>query len=61
LGLKIGTRPTALLSQMAAGIRAGLAALASGAADAPGALSPAEFRTVMGYGDYDREAKLLIS
>jgi len=34
---------------------------APGAADAPGALAPAEFRSVMGYGDDDREAKLLIS
>lgn len=57
LGLKIGTHPTALLSQMAAGIKAGLAALAAGAADAPGALSPAEFRTTLGYSDYEAEAK----
>jgi 2-methylisocitrate lyase-like PEP mutase family enzyme len=57
LGLKIGTHPTALLSQMAAGIKAGLAALASGAADAPGALTPLEFRAILGYPDYETEAR----
>src|SRR3954471_11432252 len=57
LGLKIGTHPTALLSQMAAGIKAGLAALAAGEADAPGALDPAEFRATLGYPDYEEEAK----
>lgn len=56
LGLKIGTHPTALLSQMMAGINAGLAALAAGHADAQNALTPAEFRAAIGYGDYQTEA-----
>jgi len=61
LGLKIGTYPTALLSPVAAGIKAGLAALAAGNAEAPSALPPAEFRTHLGYPEYDTQAKRFVS
>ncbi len=57
LGLKIGTHPTALLSLAAAGIQAGLAALSAGLAEAPGALTPEQLRTTLGYADYDRAAR----
>jgi 2-methylisocitrate lyase-like PEP mutase family enzyme len=57
LGLKIGAFPTALLSPVAAGIKAGLAALTRGESQAPGALTPAEFTETLGYGEYDQEAK----
>ncbi|MGH7088755.1 MAG: isocitrate lyase/PEP mutase family protein [Stellaceae bacterium] len=40
LGLKIGAYPTALLSPVIGGIKAGLAALAAGKAEAQGALAP---------------------
>jgi 2-methylisocitrate lyase-like PEP mutase family enzyme len=56
LGLKIGTYPTALISPVAAGIKAGLAALAAGANEAASALPPAELRAVLGYADYDAAA-----
>jgi len=59
LGLKIGTYPTALLSPVAAGIQAGLDALSRGDAEAPGALTPAEFRIALGYAEYDERAKQL--
>ena len=61
LGLKIGTYPTALLSPMMAGIKAGLAALAAGRAEAPSALPPAELRAELGYPDYDATAKRFVS
>lgn len=57
LGLKIGTYPTAMLSPAVAGIKAGLAALAAGEAEAKSALPAAELRETLGYGDYDRQAK----
>ncbi len=57
LGLKIGTYPTALISPVTAGIRAGLAAIGAGSANAESALSPAEFRTVLGYSDYEAAAQ----
>jgi len=57
LGFKIGTYPTAMLSPMAAGIKAGLAALNAGEAEAASALSPAEFRMMLGYDDYGEQAK----
>ncbi|MBU6498248.1 MAG: isocitrate lyase/PEP mutase family protein [Rhodospirillales bacterium] len=56
LGLKIGTYPTALISPVAAGIKAGLAALAAGQAEASSALKPAELRDTLGYGEYDTAA-----
>lgn len=57
LGLKIGAYPTALLSPVIAGIKAGLAALVAGQAEAPGALAPVEFRAELGYPEYDVKAK----
>ena len=60
LGFKIGTYPTGMLSPAAAGIKAGLAALAAGAAEATSALPPAELRATLGYGDYDAAAKKFI-
>jgi 2-methylisocitrate lyase-like PEP mutase family enzyme len=60
LGLNIGTYPTGLLSPMAAGIKAGLAALSAGGAEASSALPPAELRATLGYPDYDDQAKRFI-
>lgn len=60
LGFKIATYPTAMLSPATAGIKAGLAALAAGDAEAPIALPPAELRATLGYGDYDAQAKRFI-
>ncbi len=57
LGFRIGTYPTGLLSPAIAGMKAGLAALAAGEAEARGALPPAELRTTLGYDDYDTAAK----
>lgn len=57
LGLKIGTYPTAMLSPAIAGMKAGLAALNAGQAEAAGALTPAEFRSTLGYQDYEAHAK----
>jgi 2-methylisocitrate lyase-like PEP mutase family enzyme len=60
LGFKIGTYPTGLLSPAAAGMKAGLAALVAGEAEAKSALPPAELREMLGYGDYDTKAKPFI-
>jgi hypothetical protein len=49
-----------MLSPSAAGIKAGLAALAAGKAEAASALPPAELRTMLGYPDYDAKAKPFI-
>ena len=57
LGLKIGTHPTGVLSPAAAGIKAGLAALQDGKAEAESALSPDELREMLGYEDYEEAAK----
>jgi len=61
LGFKIGTYPTAMLSPAIAGMKAGLAALLAGEAEAASALAPAELRATLGYPDYDREAKRFIA
>lgn len=60
LGFKIGTYPTGLISPVAAGIKAGLAALVAGSAAAASALPPAELRATLGYDDYDAQAKRFI-
>jgi 2-methylisocitrate lyase-like PEP mutase family enzyme len=60
LGFKIGTYPTGLLSPSTAGLKAGLAALVAGDAEAAGALPPAELRATLGYADYDAQAKQFI-
>ena len=57
LGLKIGTHPTGMLSPAVAGIKAGLAALQDGKAEAESALSPDELRETLGYEDYEEAAK----
>jgi len=56
-GYKIGTYPTGMLSPAVAGMKAGLAALAAGKAEAASALPGAELRETLGYDEYDREAK----
>ncbi|HUD58013.1 MAG TPA: isocitrate lyase/PEP mutase family protein [Acetobacteraceae bacterium] len=60
LGFKIGTYPTGLLSPAAAGMKAGVAALVAGEAEASSALSPPELRAMLGYPDYDAQAKPFI-
>jgi 2-methylisocitrate lyase-like PEP mutase family enzyme len=57
LGLKIGTYPTAMLSPAIAGMRAGLAALAAGAAEAGSALPAGELRRTLGYDAYEDQAR----
>lgn len=57
LGLKIGTHPTALLSPVVAGIKAGLAALNAGQPEASTALPPPELREMLGYQAYETAAK----
>ena len=60
LGFKIGTYPTVMLSPAAAGLKAGLAALAAGEAEAKSALPPAELRAMLGYSGYDDQASPFI-
>jgi 2-methylisocitrate lyase-like PEP mutase family enzyme len=60
LGFKIGTYPTGLLLPATAGIKAGLAALLAGEAEAASALTPPELRATLGYADYDAQAKRFI-
>jgi 2-methylisocitrate lyase-like PEP mutase family enzyme len=60
LGFKIGTYPTGLLSPATAGMKAGLAALKAGDAEAKSALPPPELRATLGYADYDAAAKPFI-
>jgi hypothetical protein len=50
-----------MLSPAAAGMKAGLAALAAGKAEAATALPPPELRTMLGYADYDSAAKPFIT
>jgi 2-methylisocitrate lyase-like PEP mutase family enzyme len=57
LGFKIGTYPTAMLSPAIAGMKAGLAALTAGEAEAASALAPADLRETLGYAAYDAQAK----
>jgi 2-methylisocitrate lyase-like PEP mutase family enzyme len=57
LGLKIGTFPTGMLAPAIAGMKAGLAALAAGRAEADLAITPAELRETLGYGAYDHQAR----
>ena len=60
IGFKIGTYPTGLLSPAAAGLKAGVAALVAGEAEAASALPAAELRAMLGYPDYDAQAKQFI-
>jgi 2-methylisocitrate lyase-like PEP mutase family enzyme len=57
LGLKIGTYPTGLLSPVAAGMLAGLSALAAGEAKADSALPPPQLSELLGYADYNAQAE----
>lgn len=57
LGFKIGTYPTGMLSPAIAGMKAGLAALNAGQAEAPTALPTTELRATLGYQDYEEKAK----
>ena len=61
LGFKIGTYPTAMLSPVVGAIKAGLAALNAGQAEAASALEPAVLRDTLGYGDYENQARRLTS
>lgn len=61
LGFKIGTYPTGMLSPATAGLKAGLAALVAGEAEAKSALPPAELRETLGYGDYEIQAKKFLA
>jgi len=56
LGIKIGTYPTGLLSPVVAGMKAGLAALAAGEAQAASALPPSELTAALGYAEYEKQA-----
>ncbi len=60
LGFNIGTFPTNLLGPVVGGIKAGLAALQAGEAAVPGAPTMVDLRDILGYGDYDRQAKPFI-
>lgn len=57
LGFKIGTYPTGMLSPAVAGMKAGLAALKAGDAEADTALAPADLRRTLGYEDYEARAQ----
>lgn len=61
LGFKIGTYPTGMLSPATAGIKAGLAALVAGEAEAKSALPPPELRAILGYNDYEAHSKQFIA
>ena len=60
LGFKIGTYPTGMLSPATAGIKAGLAALIAGEAEAKSALPPPELRQILGYVDYEAQSKQFV-
>lgn len=60
LGLKIGTYPQGMISPVAAAIQAGLAAAAAGEAVTPGALPTAELRALLGFAEYDEQARPFI-
>ena len=60
LGFKVGTYPTGMLSPAVAGIKAGLAALNAGGNEAATALAGPELREILGYPDYDTQAKPFI-
>jgi 2-methylisocitrate lyase-like PEP mutase family enzyme len=60
LGFKVGTYPTGMLSPVTAGIKAGLAAILAGDAEAASALPANELRATLGYDDYDQHAKRFI-
>ena len=57
LGLKIGTFPTGMLSPAIGAMTAALAAIKAGRSESDAAIPSAEFRRVLGYGDYEAAAK----
>jgi 2-methylisocitrate lyase-like PEP mutase family enzyme len=57
LGFRIGTFPTGLLSPVVGGMKAGLAAIGAGGAEAASALPAAEMRVTLGYDAYETQAK----
>ena len=57
LGFKIGTFPTGMLSPAVAGMKSGLEAIAAGKSESDRALPPPEMRAILGYPDYDNQAK----
>lgn len=57
LGLKIGTFPTGMLSPVIGAIQGGLDAIAAGQSASPAAIPTATFRSVLGYGAYEDQAK----
>ncbi|HZQ00051.1 MAG TPA: isocitrate lyase/PEP mutase family protein [Reyranella sp.] len=60
LGFKIGTFPTGMLSPSIAGMKAGLEAIKAGESESKLALPPPDLRAILGYGDYDSQAKPFI-
>lgn len=56
LGVKIGTFPTAMLSPVAAAMKAGLAAIAAGKSEGDAGLPTEAFRVAMGYDAYEAQA-----
>ncbi len=57
LGLRIGTFPTAMLSPVIGAMRDALAALTAGRSESDAAVPQAEFREVLGYGEYEAAAR----
>ena len=57
LGFKIGTDPTALLSPVVGGIKAGLASLLPGGAEPACTIETAELRDILGYTEFEDQAK----
>ncbi|MGG5808259.1 isocitrate lyase/PEP mutase family protein [Falsiroseomonas sp. CW058] len=57
LGLKIGTFPTGMLSPVIGAIQGALDAIAAGRSESPAAIPGSQLRDVLGYGDYERQAK----
>ena len=56
--VKNGRSSAQMISPVAAGIKAGLAALNAGEAEALTALPPAELRTTLGYDDYEAQGQV---
>jgi 2-methylisocitrate lyase-like PEP mutase family enzyme len=61
LGLKIGTFPTGMLSPVIGAIQGGLDAIAAGQSASSAAVPGAQFRSVLGYADYDNHAKRFVT
>lgn len=57
LGFKVGTHPTAMLSPVVGGMKAGLAAIRAEGGEAPGSVPAADLRVTLGYDAYEAEAR----